>query len=58
MFINLSANLKHIDNLMRVNHSYEDEGISLNYMSMHDADQQIEEQNKVMGMRVRTLGSN
>jgi len=58
MFINLSANLKHIDNLMRVNHSYEDEGISLNYMSMQDADEQIEEQNKIMGMRVRTLGSN
>jgi hypothetical protein len=59
MFINLSANLKHIDNLMRVNHSYEDQGISLNYQSMNDIDNQIEdENNKIMGMRVRTLGGN
>lgn len=58
MFINLSANLKHIDNLMRVNHSYEDQGISLNYQSMHDIDNQIEDDNKIMGMRVRTLGGN
>jgi hypothetical protein len=59
MFINLSANLKHIDNLMRVNHSYEDEGISLNYKSMQDIDTEIEEDTKkVMGMRVRSLGGN
>jgi len=61
MFINLSANLKHIDNLMRVNHSYEDEGISLNYKSMQDIDNEIEDDEsskKVMGMRVRSLGGN
>jgi hypothetical protein len=59
MFINLSANLKHVDNLMRVNHSYEDEGISLNYKSMQDVDEEIEESSKkVMGMRVRGFGGN
>jgi hypothetical protein len=59
MFINLSANLKHIDNLMRVNHSFEDEGISLNYKSMQDIDEEIEEDSKkIMGMRVRSLGGN
>ena len=61
MFINLSANLKHIDNLMRVNHGYEDEGISMNYKSMQDIDNEIEEDEsskKIMGMRVRSLGGN
>jgi hypothetical protein len=61
MFINLSANLKHIDNLMRVNHGYEDEGISLNYKSMQDIDNEIEDDEgskKVMGLRVRSLGGN
>jgi hypothetical protein len=39
MFMNLSANLKHIDNLVRVNHGYEDEGISMNYQSMMSSEE-------------------
>lgn len=71
MFMNLSANLKHIDNLVRVNHGYEDEGISLNYQSMSSIDNSIEKENsfieaddfyepenKTPRLRVRTRGGN
>lgn len=71
MFMNLSANLKHIDNLVRVNHGYEDEGISLNYQSMSSIDSSLEkdkdhsetddfyeQENKINRMRVRTRGGN
>ena len=63
MFINLSANLKHIDNLVRVNHGYEDEGIALNYNDMQNppdtTDDGISFHDKSSsGIRVRTRGGN
>ena len=65
MFMNLSANLKHIDNLVRVNHGYEDEGISLSYQSELTSGEEIEEEDigfadktKVSGLRVRNRGGN
>ena len=70
MFMNLSANLKHIDNLIKVNHGYEDEGISLNYQSLqsyepekdstttNELDDFYGEEPKVPKIRVRTRGGN
>ena len=63
MFINLSANLKHIDNLVRVNHGYEDEGIALNYNDMQhppeETDNGISFHDKLSsGIRMRTRGGN
>lgn len=70
MFMNLSANLKHIDNLVRVNHGYEDEGISMNYQSMMSSEEpSFSDSNLVddfygpepkpsLKLRVRTRGGN
>ena len=68
MFMNLSANLKHIDNLVRVNHGYEDEGMSMNYQSMMSSDQPANEDpiddfykpehKPALKLRVRSRGGN
>ncbi len=65
MFINLSANLKHIDNLVRINHGYEDEGISLNYAEVQNPSDESDngfsfhdKTSSTSGIRMRKRGGN